>query len=142
MSRESTVIPAALREQLVRPPNSDAASAAMALFIAMGDETAFEQAVALYCAGARARQEPVESVLAVLGELNAELERPRHGEKPLLRPSRMHTLIFAGILRAFYGDAAVERELGAMDQRKVDAPQHTKSGTWPKPLPDRRKKPD
>ena len=137
MSSESTVIPPALREQLVRPPNSDAASAAMALFIAMGNETAFEQAVALYCAGARAREEPIEAVLGVLGKLSAEFEGPRYDEERFLRPSRMHTLILAGILRAFYGDAAVDREIGAMEQRKADAPQHTKSGTWPQPRPDR-----
>lgn len=138
MTGESAVIPPALREQLIRPPDSEAAFAAMELFIAKGDETAFEEAVALYCAGARYREEPIEAVLAVLCRLSTELEGPRYDQGRLLRPSRMHTMILSGILRAFYGDPAVDRELGASEQRKVDAPQHMKSGTWPNPLPDRR----
>jgi hypothetical protein len=51
----------------------------------------------------------------------------------LMRPTRMHQLIFSGILRAFYGDVAVDRAVGAASQRKADAPQHSKSGTWPRP---------
>jgi hypothetical protein len=64
--------------------------------------------------------------------LAENLEGPRRENEVRMRPTRMHELIFTGILRAFYGDPAVLRAVGARAQRKADAPQHTKSGTWPR----------
>jgi hypothetical protein len=133
LTRESTDIPPHIRERLTLPENSSAAVDAMKLFISEGNEAEFEEAVAIYCASARTREEPIETVLAVCCELAAGLEGPRQESDDVLsRPTKMHALIFAGILRAFYGDVAVERGIGASTQRKADASQHFKSGTWPK----------
>jgi hypothetical protein len=62
----------------------------------------------------------------------SDLEGPRYENDIVLNPTRMHQLLFAGVLRAFYGDPAVLRAIGARAQRKADAPQHTLSGTWPR----------
>lgn len=132
MSGDPTSIPPALREDLARPQNTDAALEAMKLFISNGDEATFEQAVALYCTSARAREEPIEEVLAVLCRLGNDLEARHRKDEPLAGPIQIRALIFAGILRAFYGNAEVDRAIGASAQRKADASQHTRSGTWPK----------
>jgi hypothetical protein len=105
----------------------------MKSFVVKGDRETFQAAVAIYCAGACERGDEVQTVLGALCQLATDLEdaTPKAvGVMP--RPSEMHSLIFSGILRAFYGDAAVDRGTGARAQRKADAPQHIKSGTWPK----------
>ena len=104
----------------------------MRVFLRNGDEPAFEYAVAVYVASARHRLEPIEIVTGALGLLAGNLEGPRPEGESFLTPTRLHQLIFNGILRAFYGDIAIDRGMGATAQRKADAPQHTKSGTWPK----------
>lgn len=104
----------------------------MELFLKMGDEEAFEYAVAVYVASARTREEPIERVVGALCMLAGNLEGPRSEHDILMHPTRMHELLFAGILRAFYGDPVVLRAIGARAQRKADAPQHTLSGTWPR----------
>src|SRR5688572_2054959 len=120
---------------MIRPHHdpSQGALSAMQSFLARGDEPAFVQAVALYCIEARNRNDPVEAILATLCRLGEEVAGPRVDTEQFFRPTRMHALIIAGILRAFYGDAAVDRGLGASAQRKADAPQHNKKGTWPNP---------
>jgi hypothetical protein len=125
-------IPPDIREQLTRPADATTALEAMQLFLTKGDGAAFEQAVELYITSARTREEPIETVLSVLCQLAADLEGPRVTNEMLLRPTKMHALVFAGILRAYYGNVAVERGIGASAQRKADASQHFKSGTWPK----------
>jgi hypothetical protein len=136
ISTDPTAIPPHIREQLTRPDGTAQALEAMKLFVNKRDEAAFERAVALYVASARERDEPIETVLAVLCELASGLEGPRVVEELLLHPTKMHRLIFAGILRAFYGSVAVEREIGASAQRKADATQHVEKGTWPKRAAD------
>ena len=137
VSTDSVDIPLALIERLTRP-TSAAPLAAMEFFISRGDEAAFEKAVAIYVSAARKRGEPVEMVLGVCCQLAASLEGPRvlNPGEVAARPTRMHELIFSGILRAFYGDVAIERATGARAQRKADAPQHLKSQTWPRPPAD------
>lgn len=108
------------------------AVAAMREYLRSGDESRFEQAVAVYVAAARHRQEPIERVASALCQLAEALEPPRLEADALRHPSRMHELIFTDVLRAFYGDFAVERALGARAQRKADAPQHVDAGTWPR----------
>ncbi len=135
ISSDPTHIPPDSRQQLTRPESTAEALEAleaMKLFVIKRDETALEQAVALYVASARAREESIETVLAMLCQLASGLEGPRVVDELLHNPTKMHALIFAGILRAFYGNAAVERGIGAGAQRKADASQHVESGTWPK----------
>ena len=125
-------LPPDIYEHITASENTEQAVAAMKLFLLQGDEEAFEYAVAVYVASARTRQEPVERVVAALCLLASDLEGPRSENDILLNPTRMHELLFAGVLRAFYGDPAVLRAIGARAQRKADAPQHTISGTWPR----------
>jgi hypothetical protein len=133
MSRRPTpVIPAPLYQDITAPENAETAVEAMQVFIREGNEETFEYAVALYVASAKHRQEAIETIAGALCQLAANLEGPRRENDVLLRPTRMHELIFTGILRAFYGDVAVDRGIGASAQRKADAPQHTQSGTWPR----------
>ena len=115
---------------ITAPDNSASAVRAMREYLLRSDESTFEHCVALYVASARHRQEPIEKVAAALSLLASEVEGPLVTATEPQR-SRMHALIFSGILRAFYGDVAVERGIGASAQRKADAPQHTKAGTWP-----------
>jgi len=104
----------------------------MKVFLSVRDEAAFEHAVALYVSAARAREEPIETVITVLCKLAGGLEGPRLLDERLIHPTTMHALIFGGILRAFYGNATVDRGIGASAQRKADAPQHIEKGSWPK----------
>ena len=108
----------------------------MKLFIAQGDRESFQHAVSIYCTAARGRAEQIETVVSALCRLATDIEGPRPEEDVLQGPTDMHGLIFEGILRAFYGDVAVDRASGASAQRKADATQHGMSGTWPKRPPD------
>jgi hypothetical protein len=128
--RNQFEIPPELYEHLTAAENTDKAVEAMKLFLREGDEEQCELAVAIYVASARSRREQIETVASALSALAGVLETPP-AEEILMRPSRLHQLLFSGILRAFYGDVAVDRALGASAQRKADAPQHTRSGTWP-----------
>ncbi|MFN2637735.1 MAG: hypothetical protein ABR585_11965 [Gemmatimonadaceae bacterium] len=130
--RQTPEIPADLYDRLTEPQNTEHAIAAMEVFLRDGNEDTFEYAVALYVASARHRQEPIHKVVGALCALCDTVEGPRSETEVLLGPTRLHQLVFSGILRAFYGDVAVDRGIGASAQRKADAPQHTKSGTWPR----------
>lgn len=130
-------LPPTVHRQLTQPESVEAAVAAMQSFIENGDRETFQVAVAVYCVGACERGDEVQTVLGALCRLAVDLEGPRaRDEDVLARPTEMHSLIFSGIMRAFYGDLAVDRQRGASAQRKADAPQHIKSGTWPKPPVD------
>jgi hypothetical protein len=125
------VLPEVLR-RLTRPESAVALSA-MRLFLSKGDETAFGSAIGDYLTAVRTREEPIEMVLAVCCELAVCLEgQPLVTDDVLMRPTRMHELIFACVLRSFYGEVVVERAIGARAQRKADARQHSQSGTWPR----------
>ena len=130
--QETHNIPPELYQRIASPENSSNAVDAMRVFLREGDESKFESAVALYVASARFRHEPIERVTATLCMLAEDLEGPRREAEVLMRPTRMHELVFAGILKAFYGEIAFARSRGAMAQRKADAPQHVDSGTWPR----------
>ena len=131
-SSQSPELPPEVYEHITASENTEQAVAAMKVFLIQGDEEAFEYAVAVYVASARTRQEPIERVVGALCLLASDLEGPRFENDIRLHPTRMHELLFAGVLRAFYGDPAVLRAVGARAQRKADAPQHTLSGTWPR----------
>jgi len=130
--RDIPDIPPDLYETLTAPENTAKAIEAMEAFLIQGDEQKFEYAVALYVAAARHRKEPIERVTGALCMLAENLQGPRRAAERLLHLTQMHELTFNGILRAFYGDVAVDRAIGASSQRKADASQHIKSGTWPK----------
>lgn len=128
----STAIPPSIDQRLTRPESVEAAIDAMKLFLLKGDREAFQQAVAIYCVGARESGDQVQTVLGALCRVAEDMEsQSPSGGNILLRPSEMHSLIFAGILRAFFGNAAVDRAAGASSQRRADAPQHVRGGTWP-----------
>jgi hypothetical protein len=132
MSNQQAEIASDVHELLLNPATTAVALKAMQSFIEKGDEAVFERAVALYVEAARTRGEPIETVLGVLCTLATDLEGPRVAAEVLQLPTTMHGLIFAGILRAFFGDVAVDRGIGASSQRKADAPEHVKTGTWPR----------
>jgi hypothetical protein len=125
-------IPLESYERTTAHENITSAIDAMQAFLRQGDVSKFEHAVALYVASARYRREPIEKVTAALCILAENLEGPKGEAEILAHPSQMHELIFTGILRAFYGDVAVDRAYGARAQRKADASQHVASGTWPR----------
>lgn len=130
--RDVPDIPPESYEHLTAPENTAKAVEAMQSFLIQGDERTFKYAVAVYVASARHRNEPIEKVVGALSVLAESLEGPRRAGERLLGSTSMHELIFNGIMRAFYGDVAVDRGMGASAQRKADAAQHAKSGTWPK----------
>jgi hypothetical protein len=133
MISDRSEIASDVHDLLLNPPNTAMALEAMQSFIEKGDKAAFKHAVALYVKSARARNESIETVLGVLCTLATDLEGPRVADDGvLLHPTTMHELIFAGILRAYFGTVAVERGIGASSQRKADAPEHVKTGTWPR----------
>jgi len=132
MNESSHGIAPELYQGITAPQNTDNAVEAMRSFLRDGDANAFATAVALYVASARYRQEAIETVVAALCTLAESLEGPRRDADILFRPSKMHELIFTGVLKAFYGEIAVERARGASSQRRADAPQHAERGTWPR----------
>ena len=128
----STALPPTIHQRLTQPENVEAAVDAMKSFLLKNDRETFQHAVAAYCVGACERGDEVQTVLGALCRLAEELEGQSSRQEDLLfQPSEMHSLIFRGILRAFYGNAAVDRAAGASSQRRADAPQHVKGGTWP-----------
>jgi hypothetical protein len=125
-------IAAELYQRITAPENTSNAIDAMKSFLRDDNEAAFSNAVALYVASARYRQEPIETVTGALCTLCEILEGPRKTGEKFMAPSRMHELLFTGVLKAFYGVVEVERARGARAQRKADAPQHAERGTWPR----------
>lgn len=88
---------------LTAPESTAQVTEAMRAFLADGDENAFEYAVTLYVASARARHEPIEAVVSALRQVSEALE----GTQQILAvtpPTRLRELTFRGILRAFYGE--------------------------------------
>lgn len=129
----ATKLPTDIHQKLSDPPTLEAAVEAMKVFIDKGDPEAFQHAVAVYCAGARERGEQIETVLVALERLAKQVGGPLSRQGVMqTRPTEMHTLIFGGILRAFYGDAAVDREAADAAGRKAEAHKHTVERTWPR----------
>lgn len=104
-SQDPTFDPEQLFSVIGREENAARVSEAMRAFAACGRQGAFEQAVALFVRSARARNEPIEQVLAVLIELATDEEgvaRPHDLERSDLRQ-----LVLRGVLLAYYGDSPV-----------------------------------
>lgn len=132
MNESSHGIPPERYQPITALQNADNAVEAMRAFLRDGNSEAFANAVAIYVASARYRQEPIETVVAALCSIAESLEGPRRDSDVLFAPTRMHELIFTGVLKGFFGEVAVERARGASAQRKADAPQHNEHGTWPR----------
>ncbi len=128
MSDTAPQIPPELYEHLTNVENVDQVTSAMQTFLDNGDEVTFEYAVALYLASARFRGEPIPKVLGVLTSLSESVQG-----RVLSPPSRLQATIFRGILRAFYGEVAVEGEgeNGARAQGEAGATPPIEPGTWP-----------
>lgn len=132
MNESTHGIPPERYQAITAPENASNAVEAMRSFLRDGDAATFATGLALYFASARYRQEAIETVVAALCTLAESLEGPRRDSDIVFRPSKMHELIFTGVLKAFYGEIAVERASGARAQRKADAPQHSERGSWPR----------
>src|SRR5256885_16158781 len=111
--RTEPVIAPELYQHLTAAQNADHVVKAMRSFLLEGDDEKFELAVAVYVASARYRREQIETVAAALAMLAGSVEDPGLDDDLMRRPTRLHQLIFSGVLRAFYGDTAVDRALGA-----------------------------
>lgn len=109
--------PAELFAVIQRDENVARVSGAMRAFIERGDTDSFQHAVAIFVRSARAREEPIERVLGVLEELVDGLEgHPLPGSAE--RETKMRTLVLRGVLLAFYGGEAVEREDSKRQSRR------------------------
>jgi hypothetical protein len=111
-SRDPVFDPSELFEVVARDDNVRRVLDAMREFIRRNDTSALERAVAIYVRSARARGEPIETVLGTLQTVANDLERDatpgfRQRDTPL-----RHVLL-RGVLLAFYGADVVRREESA-----------------------------
>jgi hypothetical protein len=117
-SSDPTFDPAELFAVIQRDENVARVSGAMRTFVERGDTDSFQRAVAVFVRSARAREEPIERVLGVLEELVDGLEgHPLPGSSE--RETKMRTLVLRGVLLAFYGGEAVEREDSKRQSRRI-----------------------
>ena len=125
-SRDPVFDPAELFDVLEHEENVTRVLTAMQAFLRHGDPQLFERAIAVYVRSARAKQKPVESVLAALEAVADELER---GAAPGFsqRDTPLRRLVLRGVLLAFYGPESVHRESAARKAR-VDDTQKTVKG--------------
>lgn len=125
-SRDPLFDPAELFEVVRRQDDMNRVLAAMREFRDHGDFRLFERAVAVYVRSARARGEPVESVLAALEQFADELERDA-SPGFTQRDTPMRYVVLRGVLLAFYGADVVKREESArrdrIDRRNQDRPE-------------------
>jgi hypothetical protein len=98
-----------------REENAERVSQAMHAFLASGDVSRFEEAVAVFVRSARARGDPVERVLAVLIALAEAREGTAYPHDWVLTDLRH--VILRGVLLAFYGDTAVAPRAPGVDRR-------------------------
>lgn len=113
-SQDPAFDPEQLFSVIGRDENTARVAEAMCVFLRRGERDAFERAVALFVRSARARNDPIERVLAVLIELATYREgTPAPHDMEL---SELRLLILRGVLLAFYGDSPV-RVVGSPQQR-------------------------
>lgn len=121
-SRDPVFDPEELFEVVRREEDMERVLAAMREFRDRGDYRLFERAVAVYVRSARARGEPVESVLAALEQIADELERDA-SPGFTQRDTPMRYVVLRGVLLAFYGADVVHREESARRDR-IDRRKH------------------
>jgi len=126
-SRDPVFDPAELFEVVAQDDNVQRVLAAMREFIRRNDTGALERAVAIYVRSARARGEPIETVLGTLETVADDLERdgaPGFNQ----RDTPLRHALLRGVLLAFYGADVVRREenarRGRVERRRTssDAP--------------------
>lgn len=108
--------PAELFDVLEHEENVNRVLDAMGEFRRHGDTQLFQRAVAVYVRSARARNEPVETVLGTLETIADELERDAQPGFTQ-RDTPMRHLVLRGVLLAFYGADVVRREERARRER-------------------------
>jgi hypothetical protein len=102
-SQDPAFDPQGLFRAIGHAENSAGVSEAMRVFVDRGEAEALERAVALFVRSARARNEPIERVLAVLIELATGREGTAAPHD--LELSTLRQIILRGVLLAFYGDS-------------------------------------
>ncbi len=115
-SQDPALDPAELFNVLQHDENVDRVLAAMREFIRRSDYDTFERAVAVYVRSARARCEPIEIVLGTLETVADDVERdaaPGFSQ----RDTPLRHVLLRGVLLAFYGADAVQREESARRDR-------------------------
>jgi hypothetical protein len=115
-SQDPAFDPAELFDVIAHDDNVDRVRAAMRAFIKRSDPSAFERAVAIYVRSARARGEPIEIVLGTLQSVADDFER--HAAPGFTqRDTPLRHVVLRGVLLAFYGADAVQREERARRDR-------------------------
>jgi hypothetical protein len=115
-SQDPVFDPAELFQVIEQETNADRVLAAMREFLRRSHTAEFERAVAVYVRSARTRGEPIEVVLGTLQAVADELERDAPpGFKE--RDTPLRHLLLRGVLLAFYGADAVQREESARRER-------------------------
>lgn len=116
-------------EQLFRvvssEENSERVSDAMRAFLTNRDVPRFEQAVAIFVRSARARDEPIERVLAVLIQLAETSEGAGYPHDWTLTDLRL--VLLCGVLLAFYGDTSVAQREEGVERRSGERRQSGQS---------------
>ena len=109
--------PTELFEVIEREDNVHRVLDAMRQFVSQKDAQLLERGVALFVRSARARGEPVETVLAKLESIADELER---GGAPGFRErdTPLRSTVLRGVLLAFYGSDAIRQAADARSRRK------------------------
>jgi hypothetical protein len=114
-SHDPALDPEQLFTVIGRTENTERVSEAMRAFLHRGDAQAFERAIAVFVRSARARNEPVERVLAVLIGLAEALEGAGYPHDWTLTDLRW--VILRGVLLAFYGDTDVASHVVDVERR-------------------------
>lgn len=118
--------PAELFEVIENDESRGRVRAAMMRFVTHNDPQLLSQAIAIFVRSARARGDSIERVLASLESLaNASEGTAREGYEE--RDTPLRQLALRGVLLAFYGAEAVDREKKARERRAA-ARRRTNSG--------------
>ena len=115
-SRDPALDPAELFDVIQHDDNVHRVLAAMREFIRRNEYDTFERAIAVYVRSARARREPIETVLGTLQTVADDVERdapPGFSQ----RDTPLRHVLLRGVLLAFYGADAVQREESARRER-------------------------
>ena len=126
-SQDPAFDPDQLFEVVGHADSADRVAEAMRMFLKHGELARFEQAIAVFVRSARARQEPIERVLAVLIELAAAKEGVAYPHDWTLTDLRW--VVLRGVLLAFYGDTSLAKRDSGIERRSGDERRH--DGTRP-----------
>lgn len=115
-SKDPMFDPKELFEVIENGENQGRVREAMLKFVDRGDPELLSQAIAIFVRSAHARGEAIEQVLASLESLaNASEGSAREGYAE--RDTPLRQLAMRGVLLAYYGEEAVNRESEARERR-------------------------